>query len=261
MFYNGAAFNRTSRWHDKWEADCLLGSHLVFMACVLPYKWMEEMDSQKVLVYGHWVKLIESKWRIYASVNYAIIGSDNGLSPGRGQAIIWINAGTLLIWTLDTKFSEILCEIHTFSFKKMHFSMTSGKCWQFCLGLNVLRIAVRFCQISPTILNDVMWSQQVIWKYWYIDIEIKRNFKEGMSNLSDMFVFADGPATGQRTIHAHNFWECIVHFDLFCWYRSSWWELFKHILQGCLILVGTSKVTQKHMGKINCVLTHLPWTK
>ena len=82
-----------------------------------------------------------------------------------------------------------------------------------------------------------------------------------MSNLSAMFVFDDGPATGQSTIHAHNFLECIVHFDLFCWYRSPWWELFKHILQGCLILVGTSKVTQKHMGKINCVLTHLPRTK
>ena len=26
--------------------------------------------------------------RIYASVNYNIIGSDNGLSPGRRQAII-----------------------------------------------------------------------------------------------------------------------------------------------------------------------------
>ena len=27
-----------------------------------------------------------------------IIGSDNGLSPGRHQAIIWTNAGILLIW-------------------------------------------------------------------------------------------------------------------------------------------------------------------
>ena len=29
-----------------------------------------------------------------------IIGSDNGLSPGRRQAIIWTNAGILLIRTL-----------------------------------------------------------------------------------------------------------------------------------------------------------------
>ena len=47
-------------------------------------------------------------WCIYVSVNYAIIGSDNGLSPGRRQAIIWTNTGILLIRPLGTNFSEIL---------------------------------------------------------------------------------------------------------------------------------------------------------
>ena len=36
-----------------------------------------------------------------------IIGSDYGLSPGQRQAIIWTNAGILLIWPLETNFSEI----------------------------------------------------------------------------------------------------------------------------------------------------------
>ena len=40
--------------------------------------------------------------------NLTIIGSDNGLSPGRRQAIIWTNAGLLLIGPLETNFSEIL---------------------------------------------------------------------------------------------------------------------------------------------------------
>ena len=35
-----------------------------------------------------------------------IIGSDNGLSPERRQAIIWTNAGILLIGPLGTNFSE-----------------------------------------------------------------------------------------------------------------------------------------------------------
>ena len=48
-----------------------------------------------------------------------IIGSDNGLSPGRLQAIIGTNARILLIRTLGTNFSEILGEIHSFSLKKM----------------------------------------------------------------------------------------------------------------------------------------------
>ena len=68
-----------------------------------------------------------------------IIGSDNGLLPGRRQAIIWTNAGLLLIVHLGTNFSEILIEIYTFSFKKMHLKMSSGKWRPFCLGLNVLK--------------------------------------------------------------------------------------------------------------------------
>ena len=66
--------------------------------------------------------------------------SDNGLSPGRRQAIIWTNAGILLIRPLGTNFNEILIEIHTFSFKKVHLKMSSGKLRPFCLGLNVLTV-------------------------------------------------------------------------------------------------------------------------
>ena len=51
------------------------------------------------------------------------IGSHNGLSPGRRQAIIWTNAGISLIWPLGTNFSEILIGIHTFTFKKMHLKL------------------------------------------------------------------------------------------------------------------------------------------
>ena len=49
----------------------------------------------------------------------AIIGSDKGLSPDWRQAIIWANAGILLIGPLGTNFSEILIEILAFSFKKI----------------------------------------------------------------------------------------------------------------------------------------------
>ena len=46
-----------------------------------------------------------------------IVDSDNGLSPGRHQAIIWTNAEILSIRNLRTNLTEILCEIHAFSFK------------------------------------------------------------------------------------------------------------------------------------------------
>ena len=71
--------------------------------------------------------------------NLTIIGLDNGLSPGRCQAIILTNARILLIGPLGTNFSEILIEIHTFSFKKMHLKRLSAKWRPFCLGLNEAR--------------------------------------------------------------------------------------------------------------------------
>ena len=70
-----------------------------------------------------------------------IIGSDDDLSPERRQAIIWTNAGILLIRPLGTNFSEILMEIQTFSLKKIRMKMSSVKCCSFLLGLNVLRIS------------------------------------------------------------------------------------------------------------------------
>ena len=67
-----------------------------------------------------------------------IIGSDNGLSPGRCQAIIKTSVGILLIGPLGTNSSEILIGIQTFSLKKLHSKMSSAKWHPFCLGLIVI---------------------------------------------------------------------------------------------------------------------------
>ena len=66
-----------------------------------------------------------------------IIGTDNGLLPGRRQAIISTNSGILSFQTLGTNFSEILSEIPKL-FKKIHLNMSSAKWRQFCLGFNVI---------------------------------------------------------------------------------------------------------------------------
>ena len=68
------------------------------------------------------------------------IGSDNGLSPGRRQAINWTNAEMLLIGPLGTNFSDILIVTESFSFKEKHLQMSAGKCRPFCLGLNVFTL-------------------------------------------------------------------------------------------------------------------------
>ena len=64
------------------------------------------------------VKLIEADCICVGKLT--IIDSDNGLAPGQRQAIILTNAGILLIAPLGRNFSEILIEIHAFSFKKVH---------------------------------------------------------------------------------------------------------------------------------------------
>ena len=95
------------------------------------------------------------------------ISSDNGLSPGRRQAIILTNAGTLLIRPLGTHFSESFIKINIFSLKKMHLNALSAKCWPFCLSLNVL------IKNSPLSLHhDPMPSiKQSHWAY-YTDISM-----------------------------------------------------------------------------------------
>ena len=47
-----------------------------------------------------------------------IIDPDNGLSPGRHQAIIWTNAGIFLIRALKTKFSEFSTKFTQFHSRK-----------------------------------------------------------------------------------------------------------------------------------------------
>ena len=63
---------------------------------------------------------------IYAD-KFIIIGSDNGLSPGQHQAIIWTNAGILLfVGHLWTNFSEILTKF-TFFIQENVFENVVGK--------------------------------------------------------------------------------------------------------------------------------------
>ena len=86
-----------------------------------------------------WNVLTHWGWVAYICVNdLSIIGSDDGMSPDQCQAIIWTNAGILSIGPLREHFNEVLIEIPTFSFKKMHLKVLSAKWWPFCLSLNVL---------------------------------------------------------------------------------------------------------------------------
>ena len=100
---------------------------------VITIQIMQQCQENTLLALTHWGRVTH-----ICVGESTIIGSDNGLAPDRRQAIIWTNAGILLIGPLGTYFSGILTGIQAFSFTKMHSKMSSAKWRPFCLGLNVL---------------------------------------------------------------------------------------------------------------------------
>ena len=103
--------------------------------------WLGDLKNLRRLYFGKYSSLTHRGRVTHISVRKLTInGLDDGLWPGRRQSIIWTNAGTLSIRSIWTNFSEILREIDTSLFKKMHLNISSAKWRQFCLGLNMLII-------------------------------------------------------------------------------------------------------------------------
>ena len=87
---------------------------------------------------------------------FTIIGSDNGLPPGRRQAMIWTNAGILLIWPLGTNFGEIFIGMKMFeenALENVICQMAS-----ICLGLNVLSSG----NVFACLLSTKPWPEPAV---------------------------------------------------------------------------------------------------
>ena len=108
--------------------------YLVFSWISCSYVFATYQSDRRLTHWGRMTHICVSKLNI--------IGSDNGLSPGRHQAIIWTSAGMLLIRTLGTNFSGILSEINLLLFSKIHLKMSSAKLRQCCLGFIILIIDI-----------------------------------------------------------------------------------------------------------------------
>ena len=156
--------------------------------------------------------------------NVTIIGSDNGLTPGRCQTIICTNTGILLIGPLGTNFSEILIGIQTFSFKKMPSKMSSAKWRPPCLGLDVLSFPSNWDVFGEHIFSIAqvgvayMYSQRVAHSNWHSDwcivlarltsITLSRPIRDVQYDWSEI-VFGWGYSYGcsVRAIYA---WCCLT---------------------------------------------------
>ena len=99
----------------------------------------------------------ESEWHISLSVFYqAIIGSGDGLSPVRSQAIIWTNVGLLSIRPLGTNFSEILIKIAKIWIKKTHLEMalilSPLQCVKW-VQITTTNISIRLATSTPSMIS------------------------------------------------------------------------------------------------------------
>ena len=132
----------------NWIMDiyCMINyEYLSFNSVYVPSQWKMAFKCNAI---SHWLGTITEEslirqnyiviisWRpsdayVICVGNLSIIGSDNGLLPGRRQAIIWTNAGILLIGPWGTNSDDILMKIIIFSFKKMRLKVSSAKCRHF----------------------------------------------------------------------------------------------------------------------------------
>ena len=126
--------------------------------CMKPPAWSNGLN-----ILTHWGQVTH----ICVS-KLTIIGSDNCLSPGWRQAIIWINDGILINGPLGTNFCEIY--IITFSFKKIRLKVSSVKRRPIYLSLNMLNRNLQPVNIlSRADINlDQRWDAiNTSWK-WHI---------------------------------------------------------------------------------------------
>ena len=166
---------RNYLWFVKKGRNCLClkkSGHPNFQLKYILYKKLSQMvlliisivcsSFQVILQCPKRVVLTHCSLEMHICVSkLTIIGSDNGLSHGRRQALIWTNTGILFIGTLGN-FSEILSEIHTFAFKNIRLKKSSAKWRPFCLGLNELT----HCSLEMPYVDTDLGQHWI--RYWLV---------------------------------------------------------------------------------------------
>ena len=107
------------------------------------------------------------------------------MAPSHYLNQCWI----IVNWNLRNKLQWTFNRNYTFSFKKMHLKILSGKWWPFCLSLNVLLIHWEWDMWIY--LTRGMWVDPVFW-YWAC---CRFSFSTSKSSLSWLNRSASGAKT------------------------------------------------------------------
>ena len=138
----------------------------------------------------------------------------------------------LLIQTLWANLREILSEIHTFSFKKMHLKMMSGKLQSFCLGLNVLMCGSS-AQIHPKPFK-LMTSKPSNKQSWILYYHCKDTVTSLLANGRAAF-FWKLPCHWLKCLHQHHFTSAIQapgwvwNFNVHALFSMGFWHFSEQI--------------------------------
>ena len=160
-----------------------------------------------------------------------IIGSDNGLSPGPRQAVIWTNTRILLIRTLRTYFN-ITC-----SFKKMHLKLSSEK-WQqhyfFLFPFCKTARSTESCIYLTGVTTAILWRHQS-----NLNVITKRSFQwvwKWRKSTNERNLFRTSTLMSNASLERNktfcvNLWnrciECMSVVEIYLGISLS--ELFLHV--------------------------------
>ena len=192
----------------------LLPANETALLCNNISHWLDaSLRINPVNKYVSWDNLTHwSRVRRICVSKLSIIGSDNGLSPDRRQAIIWTSAGILIIGTLGTNFNEILIEIHAFTFKNIHLKMASILSRPECV--NSLRPANNQCQHGGVpgvqFMITLFWSLLIFVHQWWVI----NGLQKGLMPL-DNIVFSYNP---------NFYWKKITFFFFNIWQKR--WSIY-----------------------------------
>ena len=167
-----------SQYAHSWQQQLLeIWPCSLTQICVTTSWWVKILKRYSITTF----LLVRAALTHWGRVANICIGDlDNGLLPVWCQAIIWTNAGILLIGPLQTNFREILIDILTFSFRKRHLEVLSVKWRPFCLDLNVS---------TPSMMNSIQ-SNTLIYSHLKCNLcknwKIKREVLHHKENIDTM---------------------------------------------------------------------------
>ena len=98
------------------------------------WRWSWHYDNPSIVFSIYQFQLISPKWNIYVSLNWVIVGLNNGLSLIQCQAIISSNDNFSSITPQGKDFTEKIIETDQFSLIKLHLMLLSVILSPFCPG-------------------------------------------------------------------------------------------------------------------------------